>query len=60
MSDTATAAGIIVFVLYRRRHTTNHPTNRCAQLKWIMPDWFPTKWVSLFTQVSLEWLTLSM
>jgi hypothetical protein len=24
--------------------------HRCAQLKWIMPDWFPTKWVSLFTQ----------
>lgn len=23
---------------------------RCAQLQWLMPDWVPTKWLTLFTQ----------
>jgi hypothetical protein len=31
-------------------HCNTYYVHRCAQLKWIMPDWFPTKWVSLFTQ----------
>eukprot|EP00879_Flechtneria_rotunda_P003920 GHRR01004160.1.p1 GENE.GHRR01004160.1~~GHRR01004160.1.p1 ORF type:complete len:615 (+),score=190.72 GHRR01004160.1:341-2185(+) len=24
--------------------------HRCAQMQWILPDWVPTKWLTLFTQ----------
>lgn len=39
----------VLFGLIDRPHPVTG-VRRCAQLQCVLPDWFPTKWLSLFTQ----------